>query len=128
MLARSLSDMSIALRQRIDATESFAADVAHEIKNPIASLRSALDGLERIEDPALRGQLMAVAKDDVQRMDRLISDISDASRIDAQLAKANFEPIDLGDMIEQMLLARESRKRMVMSPLPLPAHAKALPR
>ncbi len=109
MLARALSDMSIALRQRIDATESFAADVAHEIKNPIASLRSALDGLERIEDPNLRSQLMAVAKDDVQRMDRLISDISDASRIDAQLAKAKFEPIDLGDMIEQMLIARENR-------------------
>jgi two-component system sensor histidine kinase ChvG len=109
MLARALSDMSVALRQRIDATESFAADVAHEIKNPIASLRSALDGLDRIEDPTLRSQLMAVAKDDVQRMDRLISDISDASRIDAQLAKAKFEPIDLGDMIEQMLLARESR-------------------
>jgi two-component system sensor histidine kinase ChvG len=103
--------MSIALRQRIDATESFAADVAHEIKNPIASLRSALDGLDRIDDPALRSQLMAVAKDDVQRMDRLISDISDASRIDAQLAKANFEPIDLGYMIDQMLLARENRSQ-----------------
>jgi two-component system sensor histidine kinase ChvG len=111
VLARSLSDMSIALRQRIDATESFAADVAHEIKNPIASLRSALDGLDSIEDPALRSQLMTVAKDDVQRMDRLISDISDASRIDAQLAKANFEPIDLGDMIDQMLLARENRNQ-----------------
>jgi two-component system, OmpR family, sensor histidine kinase ChvG len=111
MLARALSDMSIALRQRIDATESFAADVAHEIKNPIASLRSALDGLERIDDPALRQQLMNVAKDDVQRMDRLISDISDASRIDAQLAKAKFDPIDLGDMIEQMLSARESRNQ-----------------
>jgi two-component system, OmpR family, sensor histidine kinase ChvG len=111
MLARALSDMSIALRQRIDATESFAADVAHEIKNPLASLRSALDGLEHIENPELRGQLMAVAKDDVQRMDRLISDISDASRIDAQLAKANFDPIDLGDMIEQMLIARENRRQ-----------------
>lgn len=109
MLARALSDMSIALRQRIDATEAFAADVAHEIKNPLASLRSALDGAERIEDPALRKQLMDVAKADVQRMDRLISDISDASRVDSQLAKAKFEPIDLGDMIEQLLQAREDR-------------------
>lgn len=109
MLARALSDMSIALRQRIDATEAFAADVAHEIKNPLASLRSALDGAERIEDPALRKQLMDVAKDDVQRMDRLISDISDASRVDSQLAKAKFDPIDLGDMIEQLLQAREDR-------------------
>jgi two-component system sensor histidine kinase ChvG len=109
MLARALSDMSIALRQRIDATEAFAADVAHEIKNPLASLRSALDGAERIDDPALRKQLMDVAKADVQRMDRLISDISDASRVDSQLAKAKFEPIDLGDMIEQLLQAREDR-------------------
>jgi two-component system, OmpR family, sensor histidine kinase ChvG len=109
MLARALSDMSIALRQRIDATEAFAADVAHEIKNPLASLRSALDGAESIQDPSLRAQLMDVAKADVQRMDRLISDISDASRVDSQLAKAKFDPIDLGDMIEQLLQARESR-------------------
>lgn len=109
MLARALSDMSIALRQRIDATEAFAADVAHEIKNPLASLRSALDGVDRVEDPSLRAQLMAVAKADVQRMDRLISDISDASRVDSQLAKAKFEHIDLGDMIEQLLQAREHR-------------------
>jgi two-component system sensor histidine kinase ChvG len=109
MLARALSDMSSALRQRIDATEAFAADVAHEIKNPLASLRSALDGIDNVSDPALRAQLMAVAHADVQRMDRLISDISDASRIDAQLAKANFEPIDMGDMIEQLLEARENR-------------------
>jgi two-component system, OmpR family, sensor histidine kinase ChvG len=110
MLARALSDMSIALRQRIDATESFAADVAHEIKNPLASLRSALDGLDGVKKADLRNQLMAVAHADVLRMDRLISDISDASRIDAQLAKAKFEPIDLGDMIDQLLESRESRK------------------
>ncbi len=110
MLARALSDMSIALRQRIDATESFAADVAHEIKNPLASLRSALDGMDNVKKPELRQQLMEVAKADVLRMDRLISDISDASRIDAQLAKAKFEAIDLGDMIDQLLNSRESRK------------------
>lgn len=109
MLARALSDMSIALRQRIDATEAFAADVAHEIKNPLASLRSALDGTENVKDPVLRAQLMDVAKADVQRMDRLISDISDASRVDSQLAKAKFEPIDIGDMIEQLLQTRENR-------------------
>ncbi len=109
MLARALSDMSSALRQRIDATEAFAADVAHEIKNPLASLRSALDGIGHVSDAGLRDQLMAVAKADVLRMDRLISDISDASRIDAQLAKASFERIDLGDMIEQLLETREAR-------------------
>jgi two-component system sensor histidine kinase ChvG len=109
MLARALSDMSSALRQRIDATEAFAADVAHEIKNPLASLRSALDGMVQVNDPDLRAELMGVAQADVLRMDRLISDISDASRIDAQLAKAKFERIDLGDMIDQLLAARESR-------------------
>lgn len=109
MLARALSDMSIALRQRIDATEAFAADVAHEIKNPLASLRSALDGADNVKDTKLRAQLMNVAKADVQRMDRLISDISDASRVDSQLAKAKFEPIDVGDMIEQLLQTRETR-------------------
>jgi two-component system, OmpR family, sensor histidine kinase ChvG len=108
-LARALSDMSMALRQRIDATEAFAADVAHEIKNPLASLRSALDGMDNVKDAKLRAQLMNVAQADVLRMDRLISDISDASRIDAQLAKAKFERIDLGDMIDQLLAVRESR-------------------
>ncbi len=109
MLARALSDMSNALRQRIDATEAFAADVAHEIKNPLASLRSALDCMDNIKDPALRGELMDVAKADVHRMDRLISDISEASRVDSQLAKAKFELIDVGDMVEQLLQAREQR-------------------
>jgi two-component system, OmpR family, sensor histidine kinase ChvG len=111
MLARALSDMSNALRQRIDATEAFAADVAHEIKNPLASLRSALDGMDNVKDPALRAQLMEVAKTDVFRMDRLISDISEASRVDAQLAKAKFELIDVGNMVEQLLRARENSGR-----------------
>jgi two-component system, OmpR family, sensor histidine kinase ChvG len=109
MLARALSDMSSALRERISATEAFAADVAHEIKNPLASLRSALDGIEGLEDPKLRKQLMEVAKADVLRMDRLISDISEASRMDSQLATAKFEPIDIGDMIEQLIAAMKQK-------------------
>jgi two-component system, OmpR family, sensor histidine kinase ChvG len=109
MLARALSDMSTALRQRIDATEAFAADVAHEIKNPLASLRSALEGMGNVKDAGLRAQLMAVAQADVLRMDRLISDISEASRVDSQLAKTKFERIDVGDMIEQLLLVRDGR-------------------
>ncbi len=109
MLARALSDMSSALRERISATEAFAADVAHEIKNPLASLRSALDGIDGIKDPALRAQLMDVAKADVLRMDRLISDISEASRVDSQLATAKFEPIDIGDMIAQLISAMRLR-------------------
>ncbi len=109
LLARALSDMSQSLRDRIDATEAFAADVAHEIKNPLASLRSALESIRRIEDADLRAQLLAVAEDDVQRMDRMISDISDASRVDSELSRARFEPIDIGCMVEQIVTAREAR-------------------
>jgi two-component system sensor histidine kinase ChvG len=108
-LARALSDMSHALRQRIDTTEAFAADVTHEIKNPLASLRSALESLERADDPAVRDQLIAIAASDVRRIDRLINDISDASRIDGELSRTRFEPIDIGEMIEQLLAAREQR-------------------
>lgn len=109
MLARAISDMSHALRQRIDATDAFAADVSHELKNPIASLRSALDALERVDKPDLRAQLMAIAQDDVRRLDRLVTDIAEASRIDAQLSRTRFEPIDLGLLIEKMVVARETR-------------------
>jgi two-component system sensor histidine kinase ChvG len=111
MLARALSDMTQALRQRIDAGEHLAADIAHELKNPLASLRSALEGLERIEDPALRRQLMDVAQDDVRRLDRLITDISEASRIDAELSRTRFVPIDIGQLIEPILEARRARAR-----------------
>ncbi|WP_416907131.1 MAG: ATP-binding protein [Polymorphobacter sp.] len=93
-LARALSDMSIALRGQIDATEAFAADVAHELKNPLASLRSAIDTLSQIEDAGLRQQLMTVVLDDVARIDRLITDISQASRLDAELSRARFERVD----------------------------------
>jgi two-component system sensor histidine kinase ChvG len=93
-LARAISDMSIALRLRIDATEAFAADVAHELKNPLASLRSAVDTLEAIDAPDLRARLLAVIRDDVARLDRLISDIADASRLDAELSRTRFVPVD----------------------------------
>lgn len=109
MLARALSDMSHALRQRIDATDAFAADVTHELKNPIASLRSALDSLDRVDRPDLRAQLMAIAQDDVLRLDRLVTDIAEASRVDAELSRTRFEPIDLGVLIERMVIAREAR-------------------
>lgn len=109
MLARALSDMSLALRARIDATEAFAADVTHEMKNPLASLRSAVEGLSRVRDPALQEQLMAIVRDDVHRLDRLISDISDASRLDAQLSRAKFEPVDMATLIDGLLAQRTAR-------------------
>ena len=110
LLARSISDMSQSLRQRIDNIEAFAADVTHELKNPLASLRSAVDGLERIDDPNLRKQLIDVVRQDVVRLDRLISDVSEAARTDAELARARFEPVDLGDLIGHLVTSWESRR------------------
>ncbi len=107
LLARSISDMSQSLRQRIDNIEAFAADVTHELKNPLASLRSAIDGLERIEDPALRKQLIDVIRQDIVRLDRLISDVGEAARTDAELARARFEPVDLGALIGQLVSSWE---------------------
>lgn len=109
LLARALSDMSQALRQRIDATEAFAADVAHELKNPLASLRSAVEAIDNVADPALHKQLLALVRDDVQRIDRLITDIAEASRLDAELSRIRFERIDLGLMLGALVIAREAR-------------------
>jgi two-component system sensor histidine kinase ChvG len=104
-LARALSDMSIALRHRIDATEAFAADVAHELKNPLASLRSAVDVLETVQQPDLRARLLAVIRDDVARLDRLITGISEASRLDAELSRSRFEPVDAGALCAGLVAA-----------------------
>lgn len=109
LLARAVSDMTTALRQRIDAVETFAADVAHELKNPLASLSSALETMERVDDPALRRQLSDIAAHDVKRIDRLITEIADASRIDAELSRATFEPVDLAALASQVVGARDVR-------------------
>lgn len=98
-LARALGAMTETLHARMDATEAFAADVAHEIKNPLSSLRSAAESLERTTDPALHRQLHAVIRDDVDRLDRLISDISNASRLDAELSRGQFERLDFSALI-----------------------------
>ena len=110
MLARAVSDMSQSLRHRIDNIEAFAADVTHELKNPLASLRSAVDSLERVEDRGLRTRLLDVVRHDVHRLDRLIGDISEAARTDAELARARFEPVDLGPLIEGLVSAWEQRR------------------
>ena len=109
LLARTLHDMTQSLRNRIDATEAFAADVTHELKNPLASLRSAVDSLERTEEPALRKRLLEVVRHDVHRLDRLIVDIAEVSRLDAELSRARFEPVDLGKLIESLLDIWEPR-------------------
>jgi two-component system sensor histidine kinase ChvG len=110
LLARAISDMSQSLRQRIDNMEAFAADVTHELKNPLASLRSAVDGLDRVEDPELRRRLMTIAREDVVRLDRLINDIGEAARTDAELSRATFERVDLGPLIEQLVSSWETRR------------------
>ena len=86
-LAGALKDMTEVLWRRMDAIEAFAADVAHEIKNPLTSLRSAVETATRVSDPVQRDRLFAIIQDDVTRLDRLISDISDASRLDAELSR-----------------------------------------
>ena len=110
MLARAVSDMSQSLRHRIDNIEAFAADVTHELKNPLASLRSAVDSLDRVKDAKLRKQLLDVVRQDVVRLDRLINDVSEAARTDAELARARFEPVDLGPLIEGVVSSWEQRR------------------
>jgi two-component system sensor histidine kinase ChvG len=102
--------MSQSLRQRIDNMEAFAGDVTHELKNPLASLRSAMDGLDRVEDPELRRRLIEIAREDVVRLDRLINDISEAARTDAELAREKFDRVDLGPLIEQLVSSWEDRR------------------
>ncbi len=109
LLARAISDMTAALRQRIDAVESFAADVSHELKNPLTSLRSALESLEKVEDPELHRQLMRIARQDVDRVDWLVTEIADASRIDAELSRTTFECVDMLRLVRALVAERDSR-------------------
>jgi two-component system sensor histidine kinase ChvG len=104
-LADALRAMTEALYGRIDAIAAFAADVAHELKNPLTSIRSALETLERTTDPERRARLMDIVQHDIRRMDRLISDISDSSRLDAELARAEARPIDLAAFMDAMVAA-----------------------
>ena len=94
-LSRALRDMTDALYNRIEAIEMFAADVSHELKNPLTSLRSAVETLPLARNENSRSRLLAVIEHDVKRLDRLISDISDASRLDAELQRQDVAPVDL---------------------------------
>ncbi|MGB0681757.1 MAG: stimulus-sensing domain-containing protein [Magnetovibrionaceae bacterium] len=102
-LARALRDMTEELWSRMDATERFAADVAHEIKNPLTSLRSAVETAARLKDPDQQRKLMSIIQEDVARLDRLISDISDASRLDAELSRGETERIDIAALLETLV-------------------------
>lgn len=109
MLARALSDMTTALRARIDATEAFAADVTHELKNPLASLGSAVDSLAVVQQTELKAQLIDIIRGDVRRLDRLISDIADLSRLDAQMTRTPFSRINLNDLISHCVETMKQR-------------------
>ncbi len=101
-LSGALRALTNALAKRIGDIENFAADVAHELKNPLTSLRSAVETIERVDDPATRQKLMPIIRDDVDRMTRLITDISYASRLDAEMGRAEFAPVDIGAILRQM--------------------------
>ena len=99
-LSQSLSAMTRALYDRIDAIERFAADVAHELKNPLTSLKSAVEMFSRATDDDSRARMMSIVRADVKRIDRLITDISDASRLDAELSRESAEPVDIARLLE----------------------------
>lgn len=94
-LSKSLRAMTQSLYKRLDAIEAFAADVSHELKNPLTSLRSAIELLPSAQTDDQRARLLLIAHEDIGRLNRLITDISDASRLDAELARNKAEPIDL---------------------------------
>ena len=101
-LATSLETMTSALSERMDAIERFAADVAHEIRNPLTSIRSAVETLDLVTDPASRERLTNILKHDVGRLDRLITDISNASRMDAELSRERPRPLDLEKLLSEL--------------------------
>ena len=109
-LAGALSESAQALWARMDAIERFAADVAHEIKNPLSSIRSAIETLRRIEDPAKQRRLLSIIAEDVGRLDRLINDISDASRVDAELSRAATEPVDVAPILSLLAEIHETTR------------------
>jgi two-component system sensor histidine kinase ChvG len=118
-LSLALHEMTNTLWKRMGAIESFAADVAHELKNPLTSLRSAVETAARIENPEQRARLMAIVMDDVNRLNRLISDISLASRLDAELMRVDMSVVDLSELLERMVVdiygARGSDQRVAVT-------------
>jgi two-component system sensor histidine kinase ChvG len=115
-LSGALRDMTNALYSRIEAIESFAADVAHELKNPLTSLRSAVETLPLARSKESQARLLAVIEHDVKRLDRLISDISDASRLDAELQRNEAAPVDLHRLLTTVVtIANEVRREKNIS-------------
>lgn len=131
-LSTSIRDMTDALYARIEAIERFAADVSHELKNPLTSLGSAVEALPLAKTASARQRLMNVIHHDVRRLDRLITDISGASRLDAELAREASDPVDLEILLNNLVCAaREVRKNKIAVEIrlaiePLSSHKKYL--
>jgi two-component system sensor histidine kinase ChvG len=124
-LGRAFRDMTNSLFKRIDAIENFAADVAHELKNPLTSLRSAVETLPLAKTEEAKARLTSIIQHDVRRLDRLISDISNASRLDAELARQDATPVDLNKLIHTVVdIARETTPadgpKLVLEVRPVP--------
>jgi two-component system, OmpR family, sensor histidine kinase ChvG len=102
-LTRSLEDMTQALSERMDAIERFAADVAHEIRNPLTSMRSAVETLDLVKDDNARARLFGILKNDIQRLDRLVTDISNASRLDAELSREAPRGLEIGRLLHDVV-------------------------
>jgi two-component system sensor histidine kinase ChvG len=122
-LSLALRGMVTALYNRIDANEQFAADVAHEIKNPLASLQSAVGTLRMVKRDDQREKLMGVIEHDVRRLDRLVSDISNASRLDAELVKEAEQPFDLLKLLDNLgqFLGEDAKSKGIEYATDLPA-------
>ncbi len=110
-LSVAIRGMTNALYARIEAIESFAADVAHELKNPLTSLRSAVETLPIAKNESSRSRLMEIIQHDVRRLDRLITDISDASRLDAELAREDAAKVDLKKLVTELVSAAQETTR-----------------
>lgn len=123
-LSVSQRAMTTALWERMDAIERFAADVAHEIKNPLTSMRSAVETVVRTSNPEHQRKLLAILQDDVARLDRLITDISDASRLDAELSRADSEKVALAPMLSTLaeVYGPVAEQQQVQLRLDLPAN------
>lgn len=109
-LSSAMRDMTYALAERIDAIGNFAADVAHEIKNPLASVKSAVETLPLVKDEAQRNKLLAILDQDVSRLNRLITDISNASRLDADISRAEKISLDMADLVKNVIAAEVSSR------------------
>ena len=110
-LSRALEEMTDSMSERMDAIERFAADVAHEIKNPLTSIRSAIETLDLVSDPAARARLLNILQQDVTRLDRLVTDISNASRLDAELSRDAPKAFELNLLLAEVIHLYEAQLR-----------------